>query len=240
VAAGQQIVIESQQCLAVIRNVQDGSSSIGQRGYLHLSAATRNAYAIRYAEFLTQQRSFVVSVGRCWQAWRACEDVALAEQSVCGMSRTPAYEQWSAALEDRSALLLCFEAVGCARGYCDAADLGSGDAIDFGHSFAVLAAARWSRPSIQDAWRNWRAAQTIRPPRRRSADPGLDRVGAVSVHTDLPCRTGQCAQRSMNGCGPIGVRREFGSPCLVPTRFNSSARSPEVPTCMESPVGRAG
>ncbi|WP_159080540.1 hypothetical protein [Nocardia suismassiliense] len=77
------------------------------------------------------------------------------------MNRVPTYEQWTTAFTDRGALLLCFEAVGYARGYCDAAGLGSGDAIDFGHSFAVLVATGRSRPSIQDAWHNWRNGRPI-------------------------------------------------------------------------------
>ncbi|WP_378741456.1 hypothetical protein [Nocardia brasiliensis] len=77
------------------------------------------------------------------------------------MSTAPDQQQWSAALADHSALLLCFEAVGYARGYCDAAGLGSRDAIDFGHSFAVLVAARGSRPSIQDTWQNWRNGKPL-------------------------------------------------------------------------------
>ncbi|WP_327116649.1 hypothetical protein OHB12_05205 [Nocardia sp. NBC_01730] len=71
------------------------------------------------------------------------------------MNRAPDYAQWSKALENRSAHLLCFEAIGYARGYCDRAGVGSGDAVDFGHAFAVLVAARGSRPSIAEAWRNW-------------------------------------------------------------------------------------
>ncbi|MFI2478771.1 hypothetical protein [Nocardia xishanensis] len=77
------------------------------------------------------------------------------------MSRVPTFEQWSTAIEQREARLLCFEAIGYARGFCDATGIGSGDAIDFGHAFAVLVAARGSRPSIEHAWANWRAGRPI-------------------------------------------------------------------------------
>ncbi|WP_433755784.1 hypothetical protein [Nocardia sp. CA-135398] len=50
---------------------------------------------------------------------------------------------------------LCFEAIGYVRRWCDARGVGSGEAIDFGHAFAVLVAAGGSRPNIADAWTNW-------------------------------------------------------------------------------------
>ncbi|KAA8880380.1 hypothetical protein F3087_41655 [Nocardia colli] len=95
------------------------------------------------------------------------------------MSRVPSNEQWLAAIENRLAHLMCFEAIGYARGYCDAAGIGSADAIDFGRAYAVLVAADTSRPSIAGAWRNWQAdldlatipggdETTSRRPHRRS------------------------------------------------------------------------
>ncbi|MFX0581002.1 hypothetical protein [Nocardia nepalensis] len=77
------------------------------------------------------------------------------------MSRVPDFAQWSTALESQDAHLLCFEAIGYVRGYCDALGISSGDAIDFGHAFAVLVASRRSRPCIQDAWQNWRSGFDI-------------------------------------------------------------------------------
>lgn len=77
------------------------------------------------------------------------------------MNRVPSAEQWVQAIEDRQAHLLCFEAIGYARGFCDAADIGSGDAIDFGRAYAVLVASHRTRPSIDGAWRNWQAGRDI-------------------------------------------------------------------------------
>lgn len=56
---------------------------------------------------------------------------------------------------------MCFEAIGYARGDCDAARISSSDAIDFGRAFAVLVATGRSRPAIAQAWRNWRAGCPI-------------------------------------------------------------------------------
>lgn len=77
------------------------------------------------------------------------------------MSPMPTDEQWLRAIENRQAHLMCFEAIGYARGFCDAACIGSGDAIDFGRAYAVLVASDTSRPSIEDAWRNWQASLDI-------------------------------------------------------------------------------
>ncbi|MGY2119554.1 hypothetical protein ACW9HR_37195 [Nocardia gipuzkoensis] len=76
-------------------------------------------------------------------------------------SRVLDFSTWSKALENPEALRMCFEAIGYARGHCDAEGVGSGDAIDFGRAYAVLVAARQSRPSIQHAWKNWRAGWPI-------------------------------------------------------------------------------
>ncbi|QBS44936.1 hypothetical protein [Nocardia sp. CS682] len=99
------------------------------------------------------------------------------------MTRVPNYEQWFRAIENRQAHLMCFEAIGYARGYCDAAGIGSGDALDFGRAYAVLVASDRSRPSIDGAWRNWRA--------------GLD-IETVSS--------------SVESAGSLCKRREHGSP----------------------------
>ncbi|CAM4307688.1 hypothetical protein NONI108955_20090 [Nocardia ninae] len=73
------------------------------------------------------------------------------------MSRIPTHEQWLHAITDRQAHLLCFAAIGYARGYCNAACIDPADAIDFGHAYAVLVASQRSRPTIEGAWRNWLA-----------------------------------------------------------------------------------
>ncbi|WP_280406516.1 hypothetical protein [Nocardia brasiliensis] len=74
----------------------------------------------------------------------------------------PSYEQWHAAITTHpEAERMCWEAIGYARGYCDAAGRGSGDAVDFGRTFAVLVASGRSRPSIDGAWRNWLAGTDI-------------------------------------------------------------------------------
>ncbi|WP_405165537.1 hypothetical protein OG203_10775 [Nocardia sp. NBC_01499] len=77
------------------------------------------------------------------------------------MNRIPTDEQWLQAIENHQAHVMCFEAIGYARGYCDAAGIGSGEAIDFGRAYAVLVASHRSRPSIEGAWRNWQAGLDI-------------------------------------------------------------------------------
>ncbi|WP_405161549.1 hypothetical protein OG203_35235 [Nocardia sp. NBC_01499] len=77
------------------------------------------------------------------------------------MNPIPTDEQWLRAIENRQAQLMCFEAIGYARGFCDAAGISSGDAIDFGRAYAVLVASDTSRPSIEGAWRNWQASLDI-------------------------------------------------------------------------------
>ncbi|WP_157777526.1 hypothetical protein [Nocardia terpenica] len=77
-------------------------------------------------------------------------------------SESPSYEQWRQAVTAcPEAERMCWEAIGYARGYCDAKGLGSGDAISFGWAFAVLVASGRSRPSIDGAWRNWRTGADI-------------------------------------------------------------------------------
>ncbi|MEU6191330.1 hypothetical protein [Nocardia sp. NPDC047038] len=70
-------------------------------------------------------------------------------------SRVPDFAAWSKALKNATAHAMCFEAIGYARGHCDAARVSSSDAIDFGHAFAVLVATGRSRPTIAQAWHNW-------------------------------------------------------------------------------------
>ncbi len=77
------------------------------------------------------------------------------------MSLVPTYEQWSHALKNPQAQQMCLEAIGYARGYCDALGVGCADAVDFGRAYAVLVASGRSRPSIDRAWRNWRAGTDI-------------------------------------------------------------------------------
>ncbi|MEV6558323.1 hypothetical protein AB0M22_21605 [Nocardia sp. NPDC051756] len=77
------------------------------------------------------------------------------------MTRVPNYEQWWQTIENRQAHLMCFEAIGYARGYCDAAAISSSDAIDFGRAYAVVVASNRSRPSIEGAWRDWQAGRDI-------------------------------------------------------------------------------
>lgn len=77
------------------------------------------------------------------------------------MNRIPTDEQWLRAIKNRQAHVMCFEAIGYARGYCDAAGISSCEAIDFGRAYAVLVASNRSRPSIECAWRNWQAGLDI-------------------------------------------------------------------------------
>ncbi|CAM4041485.1 hypothetical protein NONI108955_05745 [Nocardia ninae] len=77
------------------------------------------------------------------------------------MSRIPTEEQWLQAIKDRQAHVMCFEAIGYARGYCDTTGIGSGDAIDFGRAYSVLVASHRSRPSIESAWSNWQAGLDV-------------------------------------------------------------------------------
>ncbi|MBF6328434.1 hypothetical protein [Nocardia transvalensis] len=74
----------------------------------------------------------------------------------------PSFEQWLHAIRTNpEAERMCWEALGYARGYCDAAGRGSGDAIDFARAFTMLVASGGSRPSIDGAWRNWLAGTDI-------------------------------------------------------------------------------
>ncbi|RJO77700.1 hypothetical protein D5S18_08190 [Nocardia panacis] len=76
--------------------------------------------------------------------------------------RVPTFEQWHQAITTcPEAARLCWEAIGYARGFSDAAGRGSGDAIVFGRAFAVVVAARCSRPSIDGAWLNWLAGRDL-------------------------------------------------------------------------------
>ncbi|MFF3569207.1 hypothetical protein ACFYXQ_15655 [Nocardia jiangxiensis] len=78
------------------------------------------------------------------------------------MSQVPDYEVWSRVLaENPLARDMCFEAIGYARGHCDARNVGSGDAVEFGLAFAVLVTRHTSRPAIYHAWANWRAGREI-------------------------------------------------------------------------------
>ncbi|WP_216892193.1 hypothetical protein [Nocardia alni] len=78
------------------------------------------------------------------------------------MSVDPDYTQWSRAIQhSRAARDLGFEALGFARGYCDARCVGSGEAIAFAIAFAVLVATGGSRPSIHRGWANWRAGRDL-------------------------------------------------------------------------------
>ncbi|MFI6998315.1 hypothetical protein [Nocardia sp. NPDC050175] len=96
------------------------------------------------------------------------------------MNQIPTDAQWLQAITNRQAHLMCFEAIGYARGYCDAAGIGSGEAIDFGRTYAVLVASNSSRPSIDGAWRNWQAGLDIaslptyteRAPQKPGRGPG--------------------------------------------------------------------
>ncbi|MGY1946350.1 hypothetical protein [Nocardia asiatica] len=76
-------------------------------------------------------------------------------------SRVPDFAAWSKALENAAANRMCLEAIGYARGHCDAARLGSSDAIDFGRAVAVLVATGRSRPTIAQAWQHWCTGRPI-------------------------------------------------------------------------------
>ncbi|MFF0494378.1 hypothetical protein ACFYTQ_35630 [Nocardia sp. NPDC004068] len=76
--------------------------------------------------------------------------------------RVPSLEQWHQAITDSpEAQRMCWEALGYARGYCDAIQRGSGDAVDFARAFSMLVASGASRPSIDGAWRRWIAGKHL-------------------------------------------------------------------------------
>ncbi|WP_331758011.1 hypothetical protein OG225_41860 (plasmid) [Nocardia sp. NBC_01377] len=127
------------------------------------AAAFAADYAACVAESLSGTPTDPPSVPRAWVAWRNGGDLT-ADLTVHG-SRTanpvPGLDASTAALRDPTARAMFFEALGYVRGWCDAAGVGSGDAVDFAHTYAVLVAARASRPNIADAWTNWRSDRPI-------------------------------------------------------------------------------
>ncbi|WP_157978857.1 MULTISPECIES: hypothetical protein [Nocardia] len=141
-------------------------------GVLHIQypstpeAATARAFASAYAERVTESLTdaevSVPGLAEAWVAWRVAGDLTanLAPARV-SVERVPRFEEYDAALGNRTAWWLCAEALGYVRGWCDAAGVGSGDAVDFAHAYAVLVAAGGSRPNIADAWTNWRAGRPL-------------------------------------------------------------------------------
>ncbi|WP_063047857.1 hypothetical protein [Nocardia pseudovaccinii] len=120
------------------------------------------AYADRVTESLTSESVFVPGLAQAWVAWRVSGDLtANLAPAPSPQERVPEFEKYDAALRNRTAYWLCAEALGYVRGWCDAAGVGSGDAVDFAHAYAVLVAAGGSRPNIADAWTNWRAGRPL-------------------------------------------------------------------------------
>ncbi|MEV6276695.1 hypothetical protein [Nocardia sp. NPDC051832] len=77
-------------------------------------------------------------------------------------ARVPSFEEWQRAIDgSMDARVMCWEAIGYARGWCDHAGIGSGDAVDFGKAYAAVVAQGRSRPAIFRAWENWRNGQAI-------------------------------------------------------------------------------
>ncbi|MGW4367003.1 hypothetical protein ACWEKT_15280 [Nocardia takedensis] len=141
-------------------------------GALHIhharsrEAATARAFAAAYADCVTESldinEEFVPGLAQAWVAWRATGDVrAEMSPTPSPVDRVPGPEQYEPAMRDRTARWLCAEALGYVRGWCDAAGIGSGDAVDFAHAYAVAVAAGGSRPSIADAWTNWCAGRPL-------------------------------------------------------------------------------
>lgn len=149
-------------------------------GVLHIDhpdtadARTATAFADAYATgvgTLLAEGTDPPAIGRAWVSWRADGDIT-AELTTAAHDQTPTFEQYDPALHDRTALWLCVEAVGYARGWCDAAGVGSGDAVDFGHAYAVLVAAGGNRLNIADTWTNWRHGRPLQTyPRPSTATP---------------------------------------------------------------------
>lgn len=159
-------------------------------GVLHIQhpatreAATATAFAAAYAErvteFLSGKREFVPDLATAWFAWRASGDLAADMAPVAAaVARVPDFQDYDAALRDPTARWLCAEALGYVRGWCDAAGVGSGDAVDFAHAYAVAVAAGGSRPNIADAWTNWRHGRPV-----TAFGEGV--LDAVTGRRDLP------------------------------------------------------
>lgn len=124
--------------------------------------AFAGAYTDRVAESLNGGDPFVPGLADAWVSWRMTGDlVASLAPAPSSVERVPEFEEYDAALRDRTARWLCAEALGYVRGWCDAAGTGSGDAVDFAHAYAVAVTADGSRPNIADAWTNWRSARPI-------------------------------------------------------------------------------
>ncbi|RBO79947.1 hypothetical protein [Nocardia puris] len=140
-------------------------------GALHIQhsrtpeARTATAFAAAYADLVTESLTddiVVPGLAQAWVAWRTCGNLtADLRPAPSPDQRVPDTAQWDAALGHRTAWWLCAEALGYVRGWCDAAGVGSGDAVDFAHAFAVLVAAGGSRPSIDYAWTNWRSGRPL-------------------------------------------------------------------------------
>jgi len=126
------------------------------------AAAFASAYAERVTESLTDEGVVVPGLARAWVAWRVSGDLtADLRPAPSAVARVPGVAEWDTALGNRTAWWLCAEALGYVRGWCDAAGVGSGDAVDFAHAFAVLVSAGGSRPNIADAWINWRSGRPL-------------------------------------------------------------------------------
>ncbi|MEV6256738.1 hypothetical protein ACIHAX_19580 [Nocardia sp. NPDC051929] len=141
-------------------------------GVLHIQhpttpeAKTATAFAAAYADLvtdaLTSESVFVPDLAHAWVAWRVSGDLtANLAPAPSPDERVAGFEEYDAALRNRTAYWLCAEALGYVRGWCDAAGVGSGEAVDFAHAYAVLVAAGGSRPNIADAWTNWRSGRPI-------------------------------------------------------------------------------
>ncbi|MEV6334639.1 hypothetical protein AB0M12_07965 [Nocardia vinacea] len=126
------------------------------------ATAFASAYADRVTESLTGEGIFVPGLAGAWVAWRVSGDLtANLAPAPAPVERVPGFGEYDAALRNRTAWWLCAEALGYVRGWCDAAGIASGDAVDFAHAYAVLVAAGGSRPNIADAWTNWRSGRRI-------------------------------------------------------------------------------
>ncbi|MGN2638812.1 hypothetical protein ACTD5D_22115 [Nocardia takedensis] len=120
------------------------------------------AYADRLTECLDNDPDFVPGPAQAWVAWQTTGDLTADLSPTKTIARrVPGFEEYEKALRDRTASWLCAEALGYVRGWCDAAGVGSGEAVDFAHAYAVAVAAGGSRPNIADAWTNWRAGRPV-------------------------------------------------------------------------------
>ncbi|WP_155981829.1 hypothetical protein [Nocardia sp. BMG111209] len=133
------------------------------------------AYAIEVAEFYSSAVDVMPEVPDAWHRWRAQGAIDSPGPDAGSVGPVPGDRQLSK--PGTWAYASCLEAIGYARGWCDAAGVGSGDAVAFGERYRGLVAAGGSRPAIHDAWERWCADRAAGICSRASVSDAGEEVG---------------------------------------------------------------